>query len=519
MLAGVMRALPTGLATFRALALLLVSACSYEPVANPVEPRRVSPEPAELLGTLDARGEYVLLGRLDADGAPSITISHWRAQEECTLRAGLRALPAGPAERPEGRKGPALYAPAGASRDEGGTELLLVDEHCNVHDGYGLINANSVRNFVSQVDGRPFFAYRDPDDTLYVLDPYVSLAPRALASGVRSVRAGLGGPKLRDDALWLIETGQLTQRSLSGTQNHVMGSDVSAMVVHPELRRVAFVDQGALFEAVAPEFAPKRIAADACGPRYRGGDLEFYAPCEQPGLVRIRISSGKIQTFDEGVFASSVQGGVQLDFIRTQDDAPQLIAQFGDGERMPVSPNFDAGDVYVLDEQHLAGRDVDQRFGVWDRSSQAFAPLFSDVQELWAHHRGKVHSYSFLLHHDFDEQGLGTLTLFQEQEPRTTTIAQGVPSSSQGGWWIEKGAGLPNYPFSTPLLVLLEDARPSAVSPERFRGRLRALAMRGEPSISLAEDVSSYLLVAAPVPGLLYAVEEGAERGLWFAAL
>jgi hypothetical protein len=476
-------------------------------------------EPAELLGTLDARGEYVLLGRLDSDGAPSITISRWRAQEECTLPAGPRSMLAGPAERPAGREGPALYAPAGAPRNEDDTELLLVDEHCNVHDGYGLVNANSVRNFTSQVDGRPFFVYRGPDDTLYVLDPYVSLAPRALASEVRTVRAGVGGAKQHDDALWLIEAGQLTLRGLSGERYHVMGSDVSAMVVHPELRRVAFVDQGALFEAVAPGFAPKRIAEDACGPRYRGGDLEFLAPCERPGLVRIRIASGQIQTFEEGVFTSSVQDGVQLDFMRTQDDAPQLVVQFGDGERMPVTPGFDAGNVYVLDEQHLAGLDVDQRFGVWERSSQAFTPLFSDVRQLVPHHRGKVHTYSFLLHHDFDDQGLGTLTLFQEEEPRRATLAHGVPSSAQGGLWVEKGAGLPNYPFNTPLLVLLEDARPSAVSPERFRGRLRVLAMRGEPSVSLAEEVSSYLLVAAPVTGLLYAVEAGEERGLWFAAL
>jgi hypothetical protein len=43
--------------------------------------------------------------------------------------------------------------------------------------------------------------------------------------------------------------------------------------------------------------------------------------------------------------------------------------------------------------------------------------------------------------------------------------------------------------------------------------------MRGDPSLVLAEGVSSYLLVAAPVPGVLYGVEQGAERGLWYTAL
>jgi hypothetical protein len=35
----------------------------------------------------------------------------------------------------------------------------------------------------------------------------------------------------------------------------------------------------------------------------------------------------------------------------------------------------------------------------------------------------------------------------------------------------------------------------------------------------IAGDVTSYVLVNAPLPGVLYGVEEGDQPGLWFAAL
>lgn len=520
MLTPIMAPPGSGLARWcAALLALSAAACDYEPVARPVRPRRVDAEPWQLLGRLDERGQYVLLGAQDDGGEARFSISRWDKGKRCDVPPGPNALLGGALVRGAGFDGPALYAPAGVPRNERDSELVLVDEQCSVYDGYGLLRVNSLRAFGSRFEERSFFTYRDPEGTLYLLDPYVSLAAQRIAADVGSVRSGVGGPKLDQDALWLQEAGRLTQRGLDGALERALGSAVSAFALDPSARRVAFIDEGALYEATAPRFEPQRLADDACAPRYSNERLEFFAPCESEALVRIRISNGRVETFDEGVFASSMQEGVQLDYVRQPEDRAQLFARFPDGERLRVEPSLESGRAYVLDDTRLAGLDAEQRFGVWDRTNGRFDPLFSRVEELVSHHRGKVHTYSWLLHHEVDTEGLGTLTVIQEQGMRSLEIARGVPRRQQGGFLVENGGALPDYPFNTPLVVVLEQSQPRAEVPERFHGRLRALALAGEPSLVLADGVSSYLLVAAPVPGLLYTVDEGSERGLWFAAL
>jgi hypothetical protein len=235
--------------------------------------------------------------------------------------------------------------------------------------------------------------------------------------------------------------------------------------------------------------------------------------------VRIRISTGSIETFTDGVFASSKQDGVQLDYAHTPTGDAQLFADFGDGERTEVLPSFQAGAVYVLNETQLAGLDGAQRFGVWNRHQAGFTPLFEGVEQLVAQHRGKRHTYSWLVYHNVDESGLGELSLLDEEGLVSASVAQGVPRPAAQGFVVVDGGELPHYPFSAPLVVALEDAEAVPTQVGRFRGRLKALSMRGDPSLVLAEGVSSYLLVAAPVPGVLYGVEQGPQRGLWYTAL
>ncbi len=43
--------------------------------------------------------------------------------------------------------------------------------------------------------------------------------------------------------------------------------------------------------------------------------------------------------------------------------------------------------------------------------------------------------------------------------------------------------------------------------------------MSGALGSIIASDVTSYHLLSAPLPGVLYGVEEGEQQGLWFAAL
>jgi hypothetical protein len=496
-----------------ALALLLAG-CGFEPVVRPIEPRQLNTAHAQLLGPLDARGEYVLLGREQADAALVLDILHWRSNRGCQLPAD--SAPLGRALlRGTGARGPTFYLPLARQRSEGETELLLVDEHCALHDGLGLIAPRSPRVHAARSDDHLFLTYRDAEDTLFVLDPYTSLAPVAIARAPGSIRAGKDGKR---DALWLIEAGRLTQRSLEGERLRTLGRDVTSMVLDGSDERLAFVDGGALYEAVAPTFVARQISPDGCSPRYTRDTLEFFAPCAQKALIRIHISRRQIETFEAGVYASSVQDGVQLDYAELEESA-QLFAQFQDSPRLPVTPMLRAGDVYVLDDERLIGLDPQQRFGVWNRRSGRFVPLFSQVEDVIPHHRGKTHNYSWLLYHDVQPDGLGSLSLLDEEGMLSAPIAHGVPSAEVGGYSVINGNDLPRYPFSAPLVITLEGAAPLPSVEPRFHGRLRALSMRGEPSVVLAEDVSSYALVATPAPGVLFTVEGGPGRGLWYAAL
>jgi hypothetical protein len=491
--------------------------CDYEPIARPLRPRQLSTEHVHLLGTLDRKGEYLLLAREQADGTPSVAIHQWRHDVHCNIPASGEPLAAA-LERGAGAKGPALYLPLGvAARDA--SELVLVDSDCAVFDGYGTFAPRSVRSFVSRRDGHAFLVYRDPEATLFLVDPTLDLAPRRLAADVGSVRAGSPGSDESGDALWTVEAGRLTQRRLDGTRLLSLGQEVTGLALHPGTRRIAYVDAGSLYEAVAPKFAAKLIAPDGCSPRYTGDTIEFFSPCEAQALVRIRISSGKIETFAEGVFASSIQEGLQLDYVRAGEQEAQLFVEFGDGERRQVQPSFEAGSVYVLDEARLAGLDAQRRFGVWNRDDTRFTTLFQQVEELVPQHRGKSHTYSWLIYHDVNESGLGELTLLDAEGMRSTSVAQRVPRPALQGFVVINGNDLPGYPFSAPLVVALEEASAVAGQPELFAGRLKALSMRGDPSLVLAEGVSSYVLVASPVPGVLYGVEDGAERGLWYTPL
>jgi hypothetical protein len=120
--------------------------------------------------------------------------------------------------------------------------------------------------------------------------------------------------------------------------------------------------------------------------------------------------------------------------------------------------------VYVLDETRLAGLDAAQRFGVWDRNQAGFTPLFEGVEELVAQHRGKRHTYSWLVYHDVDESGLGELSLLDEEGMVSASVAQGVPRPAAQGFVVVNGSELPGYPFSAPLIVALEDAEALAAA-------------------------------------------------------
>jgi hypothetical protein len=356
-----------------------------------------------------------------------------------------------------------------------------------------------------------------------VLDPRRGLAPRALADDVTLMRATRETGGKEREALWIIAAGELRLLTLDGEPLASLGSDVSALTIARNRDRIAYVDGGDLYEAVAPLFAPSLIASDACAARYGGDTLEFFAPCAESTLQRVKLSNGKYDVFAEGVFASFSQEGVKLDYSHDRTGATVLDAEFGDGKRITVEPTLDSQRVYVIDDRRIAGLS-EQQFGVWNRGDQSFAPWLDHVAQIVPHHRGKKHTFAWLVHHDVVDS-LGTLTLL-DQDGNASEIARDVPLPAQQGFVVEGGSALAQYPFSAPLVVLLEGAyaRSEALAPDReplnrFCGRLTALAITGAPRASLADDVCSYAIVAAPVPGVLFSVAAVERQGLWFVAL
>lgn len=512
----------TGGRALRTALALLAASCSFDPVARLPRPERLSDDYVRVLGTLDARGEYVLLAyHQEGEGLPKVAISNWRRDQRCDVPLVGEPTSA-PLPRARGARGqPALYIPLAVPSDDEQSELWLVDEQCKVYGPFGPVRPSSVRTVIRDDQGGHLL-YRDPEQRLFLLDPRAGLVPKVLAEDVTSVRATREPGALERDAVWIVSSGVLKLMTLEGETLAALGRMVTENALSRDGERIAFVDDGELYEAVLPDFAPNLLARDGCAPRYGRDTLEFNAPCEQEILQRVNLSTGEYRDFAPGVFASFEQEGVQLDFARDGEETV-LSATIGDTEPITVDPTFERRYVYVLADQRIAGLAPDGRFGTWDRRTRTFEPLVEGVREIVPHRRGKKHTFTWLVYHDV-EGSLGTLSLI-DADGGTSVIARGVPLPTQQGFLIENGSALAEYPFAAPLAVLLEDAYPMDDASElaeeapRFCGQLKALAVTGAPRAVLAEDVCSYAIVAAPVAGVLFSVEAGEERGLWFVAL
>jgi hypothetical protein len=506
----------------RALSLLLLLAlpglwrCEFEPKARRAQPRLIAAGAFRVMRSLEPSGTYVLV-RDERDGKSRTAIYDWQRNERCDLPAALERV-GRPLARPPGapRKSAALWLPL-VIREQERELLSLVDEHCAPHGPNSPVEPDSLRTFTSQEDLRGLLVFQDGFDTL-LLDPFRLKGPTVLGGPAQDVQAAppIGGRK--QDALWLLEDGLLTQRSLSGELRVVLGEQVSAFALALDAARVAYVDGDTLFEAIGPAFEPQALAQDACLPRYGASVLDFFSPCSARSLRRRELASGELESFGAGVFASLTLEGVRLDYAQKDELTVELFAESKRYGRRRVEPPLEPQRTYVLDERRIAGLSADGSFGSWDGVEGRFREALAGVESVLPHYRGKTHEHWWLVHHDVEDD-LGTLSVLSEGELRPRQLAAGVPAQRSGGFVMVRGGGLPNYPFAEPIVLLIEQAVPLAAEPERFKGRLRALLLSGEPSAELAADVSSYQLVAVPVPGVLYGVEEGAAQGLWFVGL
>lgn len=517
---------------------LCISACTWTPVARQVQPELIVAGPARVEQLLDANGRYVLISRLQEDSS-ELSIVDWNNKKLCTLPPEVARF-----ERPllgpssERSKSPLFFLPV-AVREGDRLLLRFADENCELHGDYDAVSQSTSR-FPLDEDGREVFIYGNGMGTVALADPWQERG-QVLAAKVRSFAlASRPVSPLSAQLIWFLEDGKLTQRALDGTLVVELGSAVSGFAQGLfDTLRVAYVDGFDVYEAKGPNFEPSLVAANACNPAYRGTDLELFEPCADEQLVRVGLYTGAVERFAPGVFSSTKDSGFLVEYARDEPDGSQenergkvrLFVQPPGRARVEVTPAF-IGRPLVIDPNRLAGlmpcdeipgrkcgEQGTRTFAIWSASGDLL-PLYDRVGELVPFVDIRQSSYVWLMHHEL-ENGLGKLSTFSERSANLTTISTATPVRDPlGNGRAVRGYSVELLPaFPEPLLVHISDARPLARDARLSQGTLNARLLSGELASVVDKDVTSYAMVGTPLPGVLYGVEEGAQPGLWFAAL
>jgi hypothetical protein len=496
--------------------------------------------PVRVMRTLDPYGVHAILRYANTDGDLKYAITDWRAGDRCEMPdEAIRFYT--PLKRSDDLSAATehLVAPVifGAPPADGQPyvgQLWITDEHCeligplaDIQEGGGVPGPQTV---ASTEDQRDLFLFTSPERSLSLVDTASPDEAVHIADEVRGFSKSSTGGTGPKDVLWVHEGKRLTQRGLDGSLRVSLGDDVTAFDLFSSFTpRVAYIDGGDLYEAVAPEYVPMLRARDACRPHYSGSHLDFYMPCGDEQLVRVELSSFEVKTFEPGVFLSVTIENLQFDYVmdRRGDEAvKQLFVQFPGkgGKRQQITPVLVPSTIVVLGNDRIAGQ-VDSEedrntFGIWQVNPGIFVRLFTGIELLVPWLDSTKDEYLWFMQHD-ESDGLFTLSVFTQTDLTLKTIATGVPSYYQRGVVIDGGRYIPKFPFQESILVYEENCTELTFSADkrRFKGRLRAQLLSGSLSADLAEDVSSFVIVAHPLPGILYGIEEGPNAGLWFSAL
>jgi hypothetical protein len=556
-------------------AVNLLAGCGWEPVARPVKPELILEGSIRLEYLLDLHGRFVLVSteHQEDDEAPrrAYSIVDWKTAERCDLPTDVvRFIPPifGPTEQ---RKQSPLFVLPVSVQDGDNQTLQFFDENCRKRGDtdFGVVS-NTMQTVALDEDGREVILYGNGMGVVATADPWTDQRVE-IASGVRRFafvqRASMySAPQM----LWLLEDGVLRQRTLDGSLLLSLGERVTdfVQVMYGELR-VAFMAGEDVYEAIAPEFIPTRIADSACGPVYRGNTLELKRPCADDQLVRINLQTGEHTEFEKGVSESYLDNGYLFERSHDEKGNHQWVEPPG-GKRTEIKQPF-ATRPLVLNGGLLAGlkdlpvdctleddaRDTPEQriersrfFVIYDLVGGKNLRVLKGINDFFIFNDNRTSSYVWMVQHnlhvseDVPEHRLGELALFSERDLRPDTAAlpqcdpddptafvapdaietiqTEVPERSPLGG---TPTGVHGYsietavPFPEPLVVVISDAKPLSSNPKLSRGRLEARLLSGELGASIAEDVTSYFLLTTPVPGVLYGVEEGDKPGLWFAAL
>jgi hypothetical protein len=543
-----------GISTLRfvllAITVAALSSCEpWVPVAGPVRPQLILEGPTRVETMLEETERYLLVSRFETDDEGNETrrynVVDWKSRTHCELPEGVARIEEsllGPSEKR--KRTPLFLLPVVLQQEAEGDEepvqvLTFYDELCQLRGetDYGPVST-STASLTLDEDGREVMLYGNGKGTLAMADPWRDERTQ-IAEGFRAFssvyRAGsFSAPQL----LWIIENGQLTQRALDGTLVLSLGERVTgfSQVLLAQLR-VAYLDDGNVYEAIGPNFEPTRIAKGACAPVYRGNSLELHSPCSDSQLVRINLMTGELTTFDDGVFEAYVDGNFSFETKRDSEGLNhQFVTQPG-REAVEITPPF-LGRPFVVDSTHLAGiKNIDddatkRALMVWSSETQKDTPVFptdaGSVETYYAVTDYRTSSYWWLVFHNqrategAEGHQLGTLSIVSSRDLSVEQVADNVPQSfpvaranSVRGFSIEV---LPTF-IKERAIAYIEDAVPLSRESRASRGSLHVRLFSGALGSKIADDVTSYRLLSAPLPGVLYGVEEGEQQGLWFAAL
>ncbi len=395
--------------------------------------------------------------------------------------------------------------------------IVFSDERCKIAE-FVSFEGSSANTFTLNDNQGAVLLVNDQKGKLSYVDPWRE-RENLIAKGVGMFSAllkGSGETEPGPQALWLIEKGELRLRNLDGTLRVTLGEKVTAFVqgAFSQLR-VAFIAGGNLYEAVAPKFQPRFLQRDACNPRYSGTRLSFASPCADEQFVRIDLTTGeKEEDFEPGVVSENEVRGLSFQEQKNDEGSLDLFVTTPGGTRTQIEPFLT--NIQVLDTDNVAGRDPAGQFGVWKLSTRKFEVYLKGVAGISPFVDSRTSSLLWLVLHDAENE-IGTLSLLEQSGFEITELATSVPVS---GYSV--GGGLQQVP--EPVLVMLRDAKPSVFNemgkPVRFRGTLEIRLVSGALPAEIDSQVSSYALVYDPESaGLLYAVDTGGRKGLWFAAL
>lgn len=501
--------------------------CTWEPLTRPIVPELVLEGDMRVGQSLDGEGRRVLVEERLGES------SRWHLVEtdgmkSCVLPEGWPIASAMYAPRFRGKDVPKVLFFVRRRVGEV-DELWLSDEKCRGSGPFGLVADRDPDILSLRGDGRSVALVRGPDDSLRLFDPWTGTTTKLAeaASAWASVTRSESGPRAREvEALWIVDGGRLTQRALDGTLLVSMGQKVGGFDqrVSPDGNRlrVAYQDGSDVYEALSPDYAPVRIATDACGPEYVGEALDVHTPvtgrCDQSQLVR--VEGGQVKFFPPGVFRIYPQGDLTLQFARNDGDIEIWIATQS-GARVKLMPT-PRNAISILDGVRLAARTDGKRFGFWSLRG-GFQQVLADVDDVVTF-RDRSNQHRWMIFRE-TEVGIGTLFTFTERAANRaletgapvelSVLAEGVPR----GTYAWRGV-----PFLQEPIVLtyeqsrvqLDEKRENVV---HWVGTLHARLLSGALGSRIDENVTTSTLVLAPIPGVLYAITEGSRRGLWFAAL